>query len=235
MRSSRLDDIELILLPGLDGTGGLFAPLLSVLPKSCRAGVISYPADRALSYDDLLKVLSEQIPHGRRVVLVAESFSGPLALRYACEHGGEVEAVVLCASFVRSPFPRWLATLVRPSFFRLPAPTLAIRLLLVGWRTPECLVRTVRSVIKRVRPEVLAQRVREIARLDCTAALAACPAPIFYLRAEHDLIVRADALRLIRATHPGVVVRTVPGSHLLLQAQPTTAWEHIAGSLNTNT
>ncbi|NUN50811.1 MAG: pimeloyl-ACP methyl ester esterase, partial [Candidatus Brocadiae bacterium] len=38
----------LILLPGLDGSGRLFAPLLAALGTGIEARAIAYPPDRAL-------------------------------------------------------------------------------------------------------------------------------------------------------------------------------------------
>src|SRR3712207_7220422 len=40
-------------LPGLDGTGELFRPLLNVIPRDVPTRVIDYPIDRPLSYDQL--------------------------------------------------------------------------------------------------------------------------------------------------------------------------------------
>jgi pimeloyl-ACP methyl ester carboxylesterase len=85
---------SLILLPGLDGTGDLFRPLLDVLPPGIDFLVVAYPADRPLTCDELLPILAEQIPPDRPLVLVAESFSGPLALRFAAAHPDRVRAVV---------------------------------------------------------------------------------------------------------------------------------------------
>ena len=43
----------LVLLPGMDGTGDLFAPLLSALSPALRTIVIRYPSDRPLGYAEL--------------------------------------------------------------------------------------------------------------------------------------------------------------------------------------
>lgn len=130
----------LVLLPGLDGTGGLFAPLLNVMPAGVIRRVISYPPSERLSYDALLGLIEGQLREEPGVVLVAESFSGPLALRYASEHLGRVRAVVLCASFVRSPAPRWLAWFVRAPLFRLPLPDIVLRRFMAGPGAPKSLV-----------------------------------------------------------------------------------------------
>jgi hypothetical protein len=45
---------QLVLLPGLDGTGELFGPFLKVIPQSWPRRVVSYPVDRVLSYWELV-------------------------------------------------------------------------------------------------------------------------------------------------------------------------------------
>ena len=39
------------------------------------------------------------------MVLIAESFSGPLAIRFAAANPDRVRALILCASFIRLPKP----------------------------------------------------------------------------------------------------------------------------------
>jgi hypothetical protein len=39
---------SLLLLPGMDGTGRMFAPLIARLPASLEPRAIAYPGDRAL-------------------------------------------------------------------------------------------------------------------------------------------------------------------------------------------
>ena len=42
--SGRMDDgVEFVLLPGLDGSGSLFAPLIAACPESCSCLAIAYP------------------------------------------------------------------------------------------------------------------------------------------------------------------------------------------------
>ncbi len=45
--------MNLVLLPGLDGTGELFRPFIEILPKDINALVISYPGNIKLSYEEL--------------------------------------------------------------------------------------------------------------------------------------------------------------------------------------
>jgi pimeloyl-[acyl-carrier protein] methyl ester esterase len=63
---------DLVLLPGLDGTGLLFRRLLSALPNELQAKVVSYP-NQALDLEQLAAHVLRQLP-AQRVVLLAESF-----------------------------------------------------------------------------------------------------------------------------------------------------------------
>lgn len=222
-----MSQITLILLPGLDGTGDLFQALLRVIPSHLQTTVIHYPHDRFLAYDDLLRLVGDQLPKQGEMVLIAESFSGPLALRYAAMYPGRVLAVVLCASFICPPLPRWFRFLARPLALRLPLPGFAVRKLLVGPSATTELVEAVKDAIRKVPPHVLAGRVREVLDVNCTEALRKCTAPILYLAASHDVLVRRSSADAIRAIRPDVQVRTIEGPHLILQREPAAAWREI--------
>jgi len=43
----------LVLLPGMDGTGEMFAPFVSALGRSCNTLCVRYPGDVALGYAEL--------------------------------------------------------------------------------------------------------------------------------------------------------------------------------------
>ena len=75
--------MKLVLLPGLDGTGLLFDPLLRILPSHFSSIVISYPPDEPLGYAELVPYVKSRIPANEDFVIVAESFSGPLAVEIA--------------------------------------------------------------------------------------------------------------------------------------------------------
>ena len=74
---------SLVLLPGLNGTGDLFAPLLAKLPDSLSATVVRYPAAEPLDYLGHEAIARAALPTDRPFVLLGESFSGPIAIRIA--------------------------------------------------------------------------------------------------------------------------------------------------------
>jgi len=74
---------------------------LEILPPAFEPVVVAYPPDRVLSYERLTELILDTTPDKGTVVLLGESFSGPLALMVAARRSVGLCAVVLCASFVR--------------------------------------------------------------------------------------------------------------------------------------
>jgi pimeloyl-[acyl-carrier protein] methyl ester esterase len=211
--------MHLLLLPGLDGTGRLFAPLLKVLPASLSPVVVSYPADKVYGYTELLSFVEAAVPAGTAFVVLGESFSGPLALRLAARRPPGLHGVILCASFSRNPLPafaRWLRALIVPTWFRL-LPRRLLQWALLGRFRTAALAAMVDAVIGEVQPEVLAARAREILAMDVSAELQSCHVPVLYLSASEDRIVRPRSLAYIRLQNPAVGTAILVGPHLILQ------------------
>ena len=73
----------LILLPGLDGTGDFFQPLLDEIAGKIPTTVVRYPIDGGYDYDSCLEIVQAMLPADEKYVLLGESFSGPLAVTLA--------------------------------------------------------------------------------------------------------------------------------------------------------
>src|SRR5678816_2385923 len=111
----------------MDGAGDLFRPFQEVVPAALSCRVVRYPTDRPLPYDRLLPLVEQQLGGEGDVVVVAESYSGPLALRLASGRPDRVRAVVLVASFICPPLPPWVRHLVAPMMFRMAPPATVLR------------------------------------------------------------------------------------------------------------
>ncbi len=223
------DRLATILLPGLDGTGDLFAPLLEVLPETLEPFVISYPPDQPLGYRELEEFVTAQFPIDREFAIVAESFSGPLAVRLAAQSPEGLRGLVLVASFVASPswsMLRYLRFLVRSPLFWFALPGFMIRRRLVGPDAPDQLVAEVQTAIRTVRPEVMARRVREVLRVDDGESFAAVRVPILYLLGEQDRQVGARVADELGEARPDMELVSIPAPHLILQCEPLeAAWQ----------
>jgi pimeloyl-[acyl-carrier protein] methyl ester esterase len=181
-----------------------------------------------LTYEQLADGISKELPDGP-VVVVAESFSGPIAVALAERHA--VTALVLCNSFAVAP--RWhvLRWFVLPILFRLPPPAFLIRRFMVGLQADDELVRDVAASVASVPARVLASRLQSVLTVDKTDAFASSKVPTLYLRATEDRLVPESACRRIAAMRPITIVR-LPGPHLLLQANPKGAWDAIVRFLD---
>lgn len=222
--------MHFVLLPGLDGTGALFGPLREAFGAfGAEAGnvvTVGYPHDRVLDYAALVELVS--LPE-EPFVLVAESFSGPVALAIAARRPPLLRAVVLVATFAGPPLAgsAWLRPFVGSFLFRLALPHVLIRLLLVGAAASSSLVALVAATIRGVPSFVLAHRVRSVLAADAAVAAGACEVPVLYLQASRDRLVPDRCASELRALIPRLEVRRVDGPHLLLQANPTAAVREI--------
>jgi len=209
-------------MPGMDGTGELFADFVNALPEAFQTVIVRYPADRFLPYAELAGLVRESCPVSEPFVLVAESFSTPLAIQYAAANPSNLAALVLCAGFASSPVQGWrrlLASLCAPIVFHIPLPKFLAEYWLVGQDAPASLLKAFQAAISSVKSGVLAARLREVLDCDALAELDQITVPILYLQARQDRLVAAWCLEEIRQIKPQAAVATIEGPHLLLQRE----------------
>jgi pimeloyl-[acyl-carrier protein] methyl ester esterase len=214
---------RLLLLPEMDGTGKLYADFITALPQSFDAEVVRYPVDLPLSYSDLMGFVQSTAKDSCQFVLVAESFSTPLAIQFAAMHSPNLKGLILCAGFVASPvrgLRRYLCLLLAPFIFRIKLTQFASKLLLAGFDAPAALLAAAQAAISSVRPEVLSARLRAVLDCDAREELSRVTVPILYLQARLDRLVPACCLDQIRRINPQISVEKIDGPHLLFQRKP---------------
>lgn len=218
----------------MDGTGRLFKPLVQVLPTHLSPVVISYPNDKAQSYPELVRLVQQRVPAREDYVLLAESFSGPVAIEIAASHPPNLKALVLSATFVSNStlLPQVMSFLLCGPFFMIEPPQFVVSRYLLGEKPPIDLVETFRSATRSVRPDVLAFRMRSVINADVRKAFAACRLPVLYLRARQDRLVKPRSLVEMQKIKPEMTVAEIDGPHLLLQREPAKCVEAIVRYLD---
>ena len=213
--------IDLVLLPGLDGSGDFFDALCWQLPHQWRTQVVRYPGDQPLSYSELAQLVLAALPDDGPFVLVAESFSGPVAIQVAAMRPAGLLGVVLCATFAKYPRP-----ILRP-FLELTgmAPVRAVPMgllsrVLLGAEADAEWADRIRQAMGKCSVAVLRKRAREVLLVDVRSQLAHIRVPVLYLQATRDWVVPAAALIGIQRVLPGIQVAKIDGPHFLLQARP---------------
>lgn len=232
---SRASLPHLVLLPGMDGTGQLFGPLRAALPKRFALHTVSFPPDEKLDYQQLIPFVQKAVPASEPYVVIAESFSGALAIEHAASRPANLKAIVLSASFVANPLPRslkWLRFLVRESLFRIRPKDAFIRYALLGKNSPPRLVEMVAAATQSVQPEVLAHRLRLILDLDVRDLAQSVEVPVLYIAGRHDRLIGQRGLDQVSALVPHLSTTTLAGPHLLLQRIPHEAAQEIVQFLD---
>jgi pimeloyl-ACP methyl ester carboxylesterase len=221
---------NLVLLPGLDGSGTLFAPLVAALPSWIKPQVISYPPDRQLSLAELANLVAKELPTGE-FVLLAESFSGLVALELLAQGRLSARGVICCATFAKTPRPLLLrlSALRRRMAHKLATiPDPLLRPLLFGRHGGAGEVSWLRQALVRVMPSVLEHRLALVAARH-NFGVQRFDTPCYYLQAMGDRLVPAGAARWFEQRFSHCQVVRLTGPHLLLQSKPQRCAQLIAG------
>ncbi len=221
--------VPTVLLPGLDGSGRLYAPFLAAGPARLAPDVVAYP-NEPLGYGELLDLARERLPRRGKFLLLAESFSGPIAVRLAAERPRGLVGLVLAATFLHrplNPILHPLRGLVGARLIGLPMPAAVVRHFMAGPDAPDALVEEVRAAVAAVSPEVLALRSAEALVVDVRDDLRKVAAPVLYLGPTRDRLIRTDVAGEVAALAPSAEIAMLEGPHMILQRCPHASLDRI--------
>jgi pimeloyl-ACP methyl ester carboxylesterase len=224
--------VELVLLPGMDGTGDLFAPLQAALGTRVSTYVLPYANQGGAGYEILADRLAEFLPTSP-FVLLGESFAGPLAILLAARRPPGLRGLVLVATFSRSPRPwtRHLSALL-PWVFMTRAWAHASLPFLIGNRASAPLRHAYVEAVSSIDNAALRGRLAATLSVDVDTELASIDVPIMFLRASRDALVPREASEHARGVRADMVHHLVDGPHGILQANPRDSAEHILAFIN---
>jgi pimeloyl-ACP methyl ester carboxylesterase len=224
--------MHFVLLPGLGGTGALFDEFIRGAPAGHTCTAIGYPSAEILNYPQLQSFIRSRLPKDEQFTLIAESFSGPIAIGIAADPPPNLSAVVLCCTFAR--FPSFLLRRAGALLPFLPIgrarPSLLAPVLFNRWGRGELGARLDGSVAT-VSPEVLRARAKFALAVDMSPDVSRIRIPALILTASHDrLVSKSEALRL-RRLNPSFRHFVVEGPHFLLQTRHEASWSAIQAGL----
>ena len=223
-----------MLLPGMDGSGELYAPLVGCITSDPKhrndaISVVRYSPRLPMNYLQLGQFAALQIPAGKST-LIAESFSGPIAIALAAQFPDRIERVILSCTFAANPWP-WLAPLAPMLYWMpiLPAPFTSFfgADVLFNDDNSEKNRALLRSALAQLSASVLRSRMQAVLTCDVRDTLKRCPQPILYLQAQQDRVIPSGAATTILGARADVRLVQIAGPHCLLQAQAETAWAAI--------
>ena len=219
----------LLLLPGMPGTGELLKLLVDELGDHFETHAVSYPPEEALDYEKLLNLVTSRIPKEKPYFILGESFSGPLAVMAALKCPENVLGIILVASFVTSPIPRWINRLKRFAKGRIldVRPRSFINDSLMGKDCPENTRRWIHATMPRLGREVISARVQAVLGVNVREELKSCQVPVLYIAGSRDWLIGKKCIDAIWLCRPDVEIKVLNGCHMILQSNPREAAEVI--------
>lgn len=220
--------MKLVLLPGLHGTGDLFAPLLAALPPEVPVQVVPHATRAPLGYADLEQRVRMALPIDEPYVLLAESFAAPIGVSIAADPSDALRGLILCGGFVRNPQPRWSGWLAPASL--LPWPPLPAWLtarLVLGSGGTAALRAELHRIVSSIPSRVIQWRLACAASVDVSDALTAVRLPLLCLHGTEDRLVPPAMADLMKSVAPRMQLVRLPAPHGLLQVLPQQAARHI--------
>ncbi len=224
--------MKLVLLPGMDGTGALFARFNACLPTWIEPVVICYP-NQAWGYEELLHFVRERLPTEQPYALLGESFSGPLAISIAAEKPAHLKGVILACTFARNPQPLAVPLGLRLRYFPPRfIQRLGVRYGLTHGVNSQALENEVFAAVQTLSDGTIWARLDAISRVNVLAGVEKIQCPMLYLRALEDRLIPHSCLTDLTEQAKALQVNNLKGPHCLLQANASGSAEAVARFLS---
>ncbi|WP_293268224.1 alpha/beta hydrolase [Neptunomonas sp.] len=212
--------MNIVLLPGLDGTGELFDGLLPYL-SSEHVEIIPLPNTEDQSYEFLATYVINQLPK-KDFVLIAESFSGPIAAILASKNIENLKGIIFVATFLSPPKKHFLSIfqyLPIKILSKLPLSSSVLRYFILGGNASRASVKNFLRIIDAVPESVLKHRMASIKNFSMKPGNMDTPA--IYIRAESDKLVPMAKSSEFQRHFSNIAIKVVIGPHFILQASPS--------------
>lgn len=226
---------HLALLPGLDGTGQLFYPIIPFLEPHFEIHLVQY--DDQVSLDEFVECAGNQLPDDVPVSLVAESFSGPIAISLLARNGFDFRAAVLSATFCRSPMPLFSHMwkyVPRFLFGSNPANRMFLDFFVMGDEADSDLRSRVHELLEEISPDRFQNRICLANEINVCVELEKIEVPLLYIQATRDHIVFPGSASEVMKHAKNLEIARVGGPHMILQTQPENCSKLIIDHITVN-
>ena len=211
---------EIVFLPGFDGEALLRASFVSAIGERRPTRAIGYPNRPLGSLNGYARFIAAEVGSESRPVVIAESFSGLVAARWAA-NDPHVAGLVLCGAFARSPVA--LAALGA----RLPSISQFLGahfLNPIGFMPSDPARRRwsqgLSHAVATLRRDVVAERLRLIAEEDVGRELGSLRIPVVVVEFAEDLVVGRSATAHLAACCASPARVRVDGPHFAIETRP---------------
>ncbi|WGO98508.1 hypothetical protein QFX18_00325 [Saccharophagus degradans] len=223
--------MKLVLLPGMDGTGELFNPLLQHLQSDTT--VLPLPERGEQSYTQIATAIAPRLPK-QDYILLAESFSSGL-VRYIVEQDDKhLLGVVIVSGFVSAPnraLLRLAKSLPLHLLANMPGFDTVCRKYFLGEAATNDAIVMLKDVLKSVPPEVLKARMAAILDMPKETAFK-CAIPCVCIVPTEDKLVDSSKTKELANSFSNVAISPISGPHFILQSNPLLAAKSVRCAMN---
>lgn len=218
--------MKIVILPGLNGTGALVSEVEALLSLHHSVISMQYPTDLH-RYDDINAWILNKLPVGD-FIMVAESFSGPLAIMIAKNEPVGLKGIVFVATFARAPrkLPIFLTYILEVMPIKSRLLTGIAQPFLMGRWSTKSFTKKFRKALKPIPTSTIARRLREVLKVNVTEKLDELNLPMIYLSPTDDRLVPTKMSQDFGTVATNVII--LDGPHFLLQAEHKASAKQIA-------
>ena len=213
---------NLILLPGLDGTGILFNDLVDQLGENFQIERVSYPSTVRCSLEELAQLVKDRMTDPQNTLILAESFSGLVGLTLLRELPVPPKGIIFSACFVIPPLKALLRVVKNIPIRQIPwgyIPHAIFRKFCLGNSATKEQVENLKQVLSEVDPRGIFQRLGLIESFDIPDISEKFKTPCVYFQAINDRLIANDAAIWFSRNFEPFSLEKIPGPHFLLQTQ----------------
>jgi len=219
-----IDTVNIVLLPGLDGTGELFSRFEKALSGAHEVKTIVYPFKEGLGYEVLTEYVHDVLPTEQAFVLLGESFSGPIAVTVAAGKVPNLKGLILVNTFLENPRPLLLKFMdFIPDRLVFEPPKAILQWLLKNAEQGAVDAEELRSTISSLSPSLVRTRLSSVAKVAVHAQASKVDVPVCILRSERDAAISQRIASQVIQTFKKSTVQKFNTNHFLLQSMPNQA------------
>ena len=209
--------MKIFVLPGLDGVASLRSKFAEELALTHDVIVLDYPQVEWTTYDAVADFVLERITTNEKFCIVAESFSGPTAIRIAARGSENLAGLVFAASFAIPPNP-YVSIAAQLAMFT-PRKNATFAWLIshvLSSGADRAVSQALAACLKELPSDLVQRRLSLVAQASELNRLSGLNIPMLYLRAKRDWLVgRACCARMVEANSL-IRIATIDGPHFIL-------------------
>ncbi len=217
------EQLNFILLPGLDGTGILAQPFVKQFPYPERLEVITYPQSiKNNSLSQLAKMIEDKLIDKKNYVLIGESFGGLVCLEILKRNFLTLKGMIFLVAFAQPPKPRLLKLLEKLPIEYFPwasLPNFILKQFAISSDATQEQVELAQTTSKSVDPKTLAHRLRIIISDPMKDIDNHWSIPCLYIQGSEDKVVPKHSANWFKKHFSNFTLNSIKGGHFLLHTR----------------